>query len=101
MLNAAKQAPLKGTRREKDFKPVVRLHLPFTYCVWLLTELEDDGMAFGYCQITDGELGSVWLPELMEVQSRGLRVVQDLDFKPVMTLSEYAALARRCGGLLP
>lgn len=80
--------------------PVCRLHIPSTYCEWLLTEVDGEGMAFGLCQIQMAELGSVWLPELLEVEAQSLRVVEDHAFAPTTTLSGYAKLARQNGGLL-
>ena len=94
--NHREQLPLKGTGREKDFTPVVRLHIPFTDVMWLLTELDED-VAFGLCQITTAELGSVWLPEMADIEIQGLRVIQDLEFKPTMTLGEYARRSRGNG----
>lgn len=100
IINHEEQLPRKGTARERDFEPVVKLHIPDTYCLWLLTECDNDGMAFGLCQIHCAELGSVWLPEIAELDVQGLRVVEDTAFVAQMTVSKYAALARRNGGLL-
>jgi len=99
-LNCEAQKKVQGTTREIDFKPVVKLHIPMTYCMWLLSELDDDGMAFGLCQIHVAELGHVWLPELLDIDVKGVKVVQDLAFVPKMTLREYVDAARRNGGLL-
>jgi hypothetical protein len=92
--NYREQLPLKATGREKDFMPPVRLHIPYTDMMWLLSELEPDGMAFGLCQISMAELGSVWLPELADIAVQGLRVIQDLEFVPKMTLGQYADRSR-------
>ena len=99
-INRETQKKVQGTTREIDFKPVVKLHIPFTCCMWLLTELDDEGMAFGLCQIHVAELGYVWLPELLDIDVKGIKVVQDLAFVPQMTLRQYADAARRNGGLL-
>ena len=50
---------------------------------WYLTEVDQDGIGFGWCRITDGEWGSVWLPDLEEVAIQGLYVIErDLSFRP-------------------
>lgn len=100
VMNRQQQAPVQGTRKEIDFEPCVRLHIPGTDMLWLLTELDEDLIAFGLCQIHVAELGSVWLPELIDIDVQGLRVVQDTSFKPTRTLSAYAKMARSNGGLL-
>jgi len=100
---AREQEPVRGTRREIEHTWAVRLILPLTQCQWIITELEEDGIAFGGAQITDWELGSVWLPELEELNVRGLRVCQDLTFDGGgRTLRQWCDLARSsAGGLLP
>ncbi len=100
IINHEDQQPRKGTAREQDFMPVVKLHIPDTYCLWLLSECDNEGMAFGLCQIHCAELGSVWLPEVADLDLNGIRVVEDETFQAQMPLTKYAALARRNGGLL-
>ncbi|WP_188064132.1 DUF2958 domain-containing protein [Sphingobium sp. KCTC 72723] len=73
---------------------------PHTYCLWLLSECDNEGMAFGLCQIHCAEIGSVWLPEVADLDIQGVTVIEDTRFLAKHTLSEYAALARRNGGLL-
>ena len=99
--NWIEQEPVKGTQKEKDFVPVVRLHIPGTDIQWLLTELNvADGMSFGLCQIHYAELGYAWLPEIFDLDIEGLRVVQDNDFHATMTLNQYTEIARNNGGFL-
>lgn len=102
MENHQRQRPVQGTKQEIDFEPVVRLYLPFSNCSWLLSEMETPEVAFGLCDLDMGfpELGSVYLPELEELRVQGLRVLQDVDFKPRMTISRYADEARRKGGIV-
>lgn len=100
LKNYREQEPLKGTRKERDFVPAARLYIPYTYCEWLLTEVDSQGMAFGLCQIQVAELGSVWLPELAELDVRGMKVAEDHTFVPTMTISQYADAAKANGGLL-
>ena len=82
-----------------DFKPVVKL---FT-CVrgnstWLLTEMDEHGIAFGLCDLGLGfaELGSVDINELAELMGPFLE--RDLHFTPTKTLSQFTADARAAGG---
>lgn len=54
ILNHNEQLPLRGTRNERDFEPVVKLFLPWTSGTWLLTEMDDDGLAFGLADLGSG-----------------------------------------------
>ena len=102
--NWREQEPLKGTSREKDFKPVCKLFIPWASGTWLLTELEPGtSIAFGLCDLGFGtpELGDVALCELYSVEGPGgLRVEQDIHFRPSMTLSEYAKQAMGTGCII-
>ena len=102
--NWNEQLPLKGTRKEQDFKPVCKLFLPWGSGVWLLTELEPGtSLAFGLCDLGFGtpELGNVCLEELYSVEGPGgLRVELDRFFKPSQTLSGYANHARMLGTVI-
>ena len=100
IINHEEQLPLRGTSREKSYKPVVKLHIPDTMCVWLLTECDNEGMAFGLCQIQCAELGNVWLPEVADLDIQGLKVVEDTEFQARLTITQYANIARQNGGLL-
>lgn len=100
IINHETQLPLKGTRKEISFQPVVKLHIPGTYCLWLLSECDKDGMAFGGCQISTFEIGYVWLPEVADLDLNGIKAVEDVNFVPTMTISQYATRARSNGGLL-
>jgi hypothetical protein len=93
--NYREQLPLKGTREERDFQPVCKLFLPWTSGTWLLTEMDDDGLAFGLADLGYPEMGYVSLDELWEVKGpAGLRVERDIHWRAKMTLSEYASQAR-------
>ena|ERR1700733_12801313 len=86
-----------------DFKPVVKLFTPDARCTWLLTELGNDDIAFGLCDLGLGcpELGYVSMTELREIRgSLGLRVERDLHFAAEKTLSAYAADAREHGRIV-
>lgn len=82
-----------------DFKPVVKL---FT-CVkgnatWLLTEMDEHGIAFGLCDLGLGfaEIGSVDINELTE--HLGPFLERDSHFTATKTLSQFTAEAREAGG---
>jgi hypothetical protein len=98
VANGKEQAPLKGTRRERDFEPVCKIFLPWTSGTWLLTELDDEGLAFGLADIGYPELGYISLDEIWEVVGPGgLRVERDLSFRASKPLSAYATEAREAG----
>lgn len=84
---------------DHDPHPVVKLFIPGTDCVWLLTELdpEDPDIAFGLCDLGMGfpELGSVRLSEIASTRELiGVAPQQDRAFRPDGPLSAYAARAR-------
>ena len=99
--NGRRQNDVRGTDREIDFKPVVKLFTPDGSATWLLTELDADGdTAFGLCDLGAGfpELGSVSLAELRSVRGHlGLPVERDRYFEATKTLSAYAEEADRLG----
>lgn len=99
--NSEEQKPLKGTPREIDYQPVAKLFLPWLSGTWLVTELEPGtSLAFGLCDLGVGcpELGYFCLEELWSIQGPGgLRIEQDIHFRPTKTLSEYAEEATRLG----
>jgi len=83
---------------EYDCKPVVKLFNPRGAATWLLTECDENGIAFGLCDLGMGfpELGSVSIPELIAVGF----IERDLHFKATKTLSEYANEARVNQGII-
>ena len=86
-----------------DFKPVVKLFTPDAQCTWLLTELGNDDIAFGLCDLGMGtpELGYVCLHELLAVRGKfGLPIERDEHFEADKTLSAYAAAAREHGRIV-
>lgn len=98
--NHREQLPLKGTRNERDFYPVAKLFLPWTSGTWLLTEVDDDGLAFGLADLgfRTPEMGYISLDEIWEVVGPGgLRVERDIHWTAKRTLSEYATESRRLG----
>lgn len=101
VANHREQQPLKGTRSERDFEPVVKLFLPWTSGTWLITEMDpDDGLCFGLADLGFGtpELGFISLDEIYEIQGPGgLRVEQDMHWKATKPLSAYATESRETG----
>mgnify|MGYP003660037473 CR=1 FL=1 len=80
-----------------DHKPVVKLFNPCGAATWLITEIDEDGIMFGLCDLGFGspELGYVALSELHDVQLPfGLKIERDLHFKATQTITEYADEAR-------
>ena len=52
--NWDQQQPLKGTDGEIDFIPICKLFNPCGAATWLLTECDEDGLAFGLCDLGFG-----------------------------------------------
>jgi hypothetical protein len=78
----------------------VKLFLPWTSGTWLLTEMEEDGLAFGLADLGFGtpEMGYISLDEIWEVKGPGgLRVERDVHWTTKKTLSEYATESRQHG----
>jgi hypothetical protein len=85
--------------RSKDHYPVVKLFLPGSYCVWLLTEIdpEQPDIAFGLCDLGLGhpELGYVSLKKLAGLNhTLGLGVERDYGFEAKFPISVYASAAK-------
>ncbi len=98
--NGRKQAPVRGTKDEIDFQPVVKLFTPGGGCTWLLTEInpEDTDVVFGLHYLGRGypKLGAVRLSEIAAVRGRlGLPAERDLWFEADKPLSAYAKEAAR------
>ncbi|MEV5031007.1 DUF2958 domain-containing protein [Sphingobium sp. LMC3-1-1.1] len=102
IINWEEQQPLKGTRNEQDYKPVVKLFAPAGAMTWLITECNDDGLAFGLADLgfAAPEMGYISLPEIFSVRIGGLYVEQDLFFRPGKTLGQYADEARQKGRIV-
>lgn len=99
--NWTEQQPLKGTGREVDYKPVVKLFNPIGAATWLLTELDpESSLAFGLCDLGFGspELGYVCLEEIYSLKlPGGIKIEVDQFFHADKTLSQYAEDARVLG----
>jgi hypothetical protein len=96
--NGRRQAAVKRTPDEIDFRPVVKLFNPCGAATWLLTEIEPDDhdIAWGLCDLGMGfpEFGTVSLSELASIRSRiGLGIEHDFHFKADKPISAYIAEA--------
>jgi hypothetical protein len=94
----AQIARMDAGESDLDFKPVVKLFTPDAQCTWLLTELGNDDIAFGLCDLGMGcpELGYVSMTELRDLRGPlGLSVECDLHFEADKSISAYAEEARQ------
>jgi hypothetical protein len=96
--NGRRQAAVKGTSDEIDFRPVVKLFNPVGAATWLLTEIDpdDETVAWGLCDLGMGfpEFGTVSLIELAAYRGRlGLGIERDRYFEARGPISAYIAAA--------
>lgn len=78
--------------------PVVKLFAPWGAATWLLTEMTEDGIAFGLADLGLGEpeMGYVDIAELQKVCGPfGLSIERDRHFTAEKSLNDYAETARR------
>jgi hypothetical protein len=100
------QAPIvrmDNRQPDIDFKPVVKLFTPDAECTWLLTELGNDDIAFGLCDLGLGcpEIGFVCVHELRVLRGPpGFPIERDMLFEADKTLSVYASEARAHGRIV-
>jgi hypothetical protein len=80
-----------------DPKPAVKLFDCAGASTWLISECDENGYAFGLCDLGWGqpELGYVYIPELIE--ALGWRLNKDRYFQADKLMSEYAKVARAEG----
>ena len=98
--NGRRQAAVKGTPEEIDFRPVVKLFNPVGAATWLLTEIDpdDETVAWGLCDLGMGfpEFGTVSLTELSEYRGRlGLGIERDRYFEARGPISAYITAASK------
>jgi Protein of unknown function (DUF2958) len=103
--NGRRQAAVKGTPDEIDFRPVVKLFNPCGAATWLLTEIDpdDETVAWGLCDLGMGfpEFGTVSLTELAEYRGRlGLGIERDLHFEARGPISAYIDAANKAGHIV-
>lgn len=84
-----------------DLRPVVKLFLPTSAAVWLITEFhEKEGLLFGLCDLGLGcpEIGYVAVSDLLTaIGPLGIRAHRDTTFIAEKSLNGYAAEARQLG----
>ena len=84
--------------------PVVKFFSPVGAATWLATEIDSDGdTLFGLADLGFGcpELGYFSLGEIEALRLPfGLRIERDLHFTTTVTLSDWAAWARKAGSIL-
>jgi hypothetical protein len=87
-----------------DKRPLVKLFHPLSAATWLASELDEDGDSlFGLADLGFGcpELGWFSLAEIESLRLPfGLRIERDLNFSTTLTLSDWAAWARKAGSIL-
>lgn len=93
-----------GERRDEGNRPLVKLFNPMGAATWLASELDADGdTLFGLADLGFGcpELGYFSLGEIEALRLPfGLRIERDLHFSTTVTLSDWAAWARKAGSIL-
>ena len=90
-----------GRNRGQDHPPVVKIFNPIGSATWLLSEIDEDGILFGLCDLGMGspELGSVSLSQLQNFRNNltGLGLERDLFFEASAPMSAYVAAAAKAG----
>mgnify|MGYP003626036085 FL=1 len=75
-----------------NLKPVVKLFNPMGSGTWFLYSMDENGRAFGWAKITDGEYGYVDMKEMQHVSvGFGLGIERDLHYTP-LTFKETAEM---------
>ena len=100
-LLANHKATMEAEGADLGHYPVVKLFNPVGGGTWLLSEMDEQGIAFGLCDLGMGEpeLGYVAIQELEQaVLPLGLKIERDVHWTASKKLSEYADEARcnRC-----
>jgi Protein of unknown function (DUF2958) len=81
----------------EDFEPVLKIFNPMGAATWLFTEMDEDEILFGLCDLGMGspELGYVSLAEIVSLRlPLGLYIERDIHFKAKAKLSVYTRAAR-------
>ena len=100
-LLANHKATMEAEGADLGHYPVVKLFNPVGGGTWLLSEMDEQGIAFGLCDLGMGEpeLGYVAIQELEQaVLPLGLKIERDVHWTASKKLTEYADEARcnRC-----
>ncbi|WCM26308.1 DUF2958 domain-containing protein [Sphingomonas sp. QA11] len=101
-LRAALREQFRGNAMDK--RPLVKLFHPLSTATWLASELAEDGDAlFGLADLGFGcpELGYFSIAEIEALRLPfGLRIERDLNFSTDLSLTDWAAWARKAGSIL-
>ena len=93
-------ATIAANGDDLNIKPVVKF-FGGGACTWLISEMDEDGIMFGLCDLGMGfaELGSVDFAELAALRFPpfGLGIERDMYWTAKKTLTEYADEARDLG----
>ncbi|MET0309273.1 MAG: DUF2958 domain-containing protein [Sphingomonas sp.] len=106
LLTPELRAALRGQAGSDagDKRPLVKLFHPMGAATWLASELDEDGdTLFGLADLGFGcpELGYFSLAEIESLRLPfGLRIERDLHFSTSVSLSDWAAWARKAGSIL-
>ena len=88
---------------EAERMPILKLFNPMGAATWLISEMDEDGILFGLCDLGMGfpELGNVSLEELESVQLPfGLKIERDRYFSPTQNLAWYTDEARKAQAII-
>ncbi len=91
--NSIKSLGVGSADFQRTVKPVVKLFNPSGGATWLISEMDDNGIMFGLCDLGMGspELGYVALQELEEVRGAfGLGIERDIHWEADKSLIEYS-----------
>ena len=106
-LIANHHANKKAQKEEKgtiDFAPVVKFFFPIGAATWLITEMDEEEMMFGLCDLGHGfpELGYVHLHELQNTKFMNgmVSVERDKHWKAKGTLQDYTDKAQLHGRIV-
>jgi hypothetical protein len=98
LANAKATAEAEG--EDLGHYPVVKFFNPCGAATWLISEMDEDGIMFGLCDLGFGcpELGSVSFEELKSIKLPfGLTIERDMHWEADKSLTEYADEARSLG----
>lgn len=104
--NGRRQAPLKGSERELDFVPVVKLFNAYGAGTWLLTELDPDepDIAWALADLGMGcaEFGTISLSELASLRHPfGFSLIErDRHWEATAPISAYVRASVLAGQII-
>ncbi|MDO4644040.1 MAG: DUF2958 domain-containing protein, partial [Cardiobacteriaceae bacterium] len=92
-LAALQQNHRESRRKGHDPQPIVHLRIPGNSCQWLITEIDEDNICFGLCDLGMGfpELGYISLDEILDCTNA---LYCEPRFRAKAPLSKYTEKAR-------